>query len=330
MAKATTETKTKEQEAADMADKLADKLAEEKAGNVTTTSNGGVALSEDQLKMMAGDAGKQSFTIRELMVPVLKICNTAGGVMKASSPEYIKEAKEGQLLDTLTNQLYDPPVTVVIVRFQTNYIESLPKMGRTVKLWGQDRTGYDRAIGGDVGVRVTKDGNEIREVGTYYAMLLRPDLSTLPCLMYLGSTSWKEARRLNALLGGLELMGPDGPFIAPPYARTFKIRTVPDSNEKNTWMTWKFDMGPLTLTVPNGKHYYNRAKELEEAIDKSQTRIVGTQDDEAFAERQAASSGNKTEVGAGPPREEPPPPASEADYGGAQGATKQATDKIPF
>jgi hypothetical protein len=322
---------TKIDEAAAEADRLAS-AQQEKPGDVVPTDGALPALTPEQLAMMRGDSGKQKFAIRELMVPVLKISNTTSGVMKKSDPEYRKEAEEGDFYDSLTFQFYKPPVDIIVVRFQTTYIQSKPKMGPTTKLWGMDRSGYDRAHGGDVGVRTTKEGDEIREVGTYYTLMMRPDGSSMPCLMYLGSTSWKEARRLNALLGGLELMGEDGPFIAPPYARLFKALTVPTGDGKNTWMTWKFNMGPMTLAIPQGLHYYKRAKELEEAIDANRTRIVGTQDDERFAEGQEARK-SAQEVGSGPPTDEPPPPTSEGDYGGAnatQETVKDKAAKAPF
>src|SRR5262245_13573526 len=170
-------------------------MADEERKEIVAPSGNMPALTPDQIALMQGDAGKQKFSIREIMVPVLKICNTAGGVMKASSPEYIKEAKEGQFVDTLTRIPFDGPAELIIIRFETNYIESKPKMGPTVKLWGADSTGYQKAAGGDVGVRITREGNEIREVGTYYALLVR-GLSSMPCIFYMGSTSWREARRL--------------------------------------------------------------------------------------------------------------------------------------
>src|SRR5262245_55233778 len=241
------------------------------------------ALTPEQLAMMHGDSGKQTFSVREIMVPVLKIANTTSGVMKRSDSEYRPEAREGQLYDSLMFNFYDPPVPVIIVRFQTTYIQSKPKMGPTTKLWGTDRSGYDRAQGGDVGIRICANGDEIREVGTYYTLLLRPDGSTLPCLMYLGSTAWREARRLNAMLGTRELPGPDGMYIPPPYGWTFQINTVPATDGKNTWMTWSFKDTGMTLQLPTGSYLYQRAKELETAVDANRTKIIGTQDDDRNA-----------------------------------------------
>ena len=293
--------------------------------DVVPTGNGALpALTDEQLALMQADSGKQTFSIREIMVPVLKIANTTSGVMKRSDQEYRPEAKEGQFYDSLTYTFYDPPVGIIIARFETNYIESKPKMGPTVKLWGRDRSGYDRATGGDVGSRVTASGTEIREIGTYYTLMLRPDGTTLPCLMYLGSTAWREARRLNALLGSREVLGPNGYYIPSPYSWSFQALTVPATDGQNSWMTWQFKMAPMTLQLPNGQHLYNRAKELETAVDKNRTRIVGTQDDERYAEHQQSQAATR-EVGSGPPTNEPPPPASEGDYGGGEKSTPQAT-----
>lgn len=301
-----------------------DKTTESK--EMITTGGSVPALTPEQLAMMSKDAGKQKFEIRELMIPVLKIANTTSGVMKKSDSEYRKEAEEGDLYDSLTFTFYKPPVELIIIRFETNYIESKPKMGPTVKLWGQDRSGYDKAAGRDVGARTTVEGNEIREVGTYYCLLVRPDGLTLPVLMYLGSTSWREARRLNALLGSMELMGPDGPFIAPPYSRFYKALTVPATDGQNTWMTWKFDPGTMVLATDKGTHLYKRCREIEEAIDKKLTRIVGTADDDRFADAQRARQSAPGAAG-GPPPDNVPPPTSEADYGGAapsQGTQQEA------
>jgi len=295
-------------------------MADEQNNEVAPATNTMPTLTPDQIARMQKDSGKQKFNMREIMVPVLKISNTTSGVMKKSDPEYKPQATEGDFYDTLTFSFYTPPIELIVVRFQTNYIESKPKMGPTVRLWGMDRTGYDQAVGRDVGVRTTKDGNEIREVGTYYCILKRSDGTLLPCLAYLGSTAWREARRLNAIIGSLEMMGPDGPFVLPPYGQIFKVKTVPASDGQNTWMTWSFEQAGMTLALPNGQHLYDRAHELEVAVDKSLTRIVGTQDDDRFAEDQEQRAARR-EVGNGPPKDEPPPPTSDEDYGGDRQAT---------
>ncbi|MFA5900265.1 MAG: hypothetical protein WC829_14265 [Hyphomicrobium sp.] len=282
------------------------------------------ALSADQLKLMQKHGGKQKFTVKELVIPQLKIVQTSGGYMKKSSPDYIKEAEEGDLIDTLTLTLRKGPVNVVIVRFATTYMESKPDMGPVVKVWGNDSTGYDKARG-DFGTRITAEGNEIRQTASYHCLLINPDGSSLPCMLYAGSTAWKEARRLNSLLGAFELMGDDGPFIAPPYARLYTVDTVPMANDKNSWMSWKFGMGGLTLNQKFGASLYQKAVDFEESIDKGEAKVHEPVEDERETEgsRQAHRARRAQDQGAGPDRgPEPPPEAYEDD---TEGGTK-----IPF
>lgn len=291
------------------------------------------ALNADQLALMRKHGGKQKFTVKELVIPQLKIVQAISGYVKKSSPDYIKEAEEGDLIDTLTLTLRKGPVNLVIVRFATTYMESKPDMGPVVKIWGTDSTGYDRARG-DFGTRLTAEGHEIRQTASYHCLLINSDGSSLPCMLYAGSTAWKEARRLNTLLGAFELMGDDGPFIAPPYARLYTVDTVPMSDGKNSWMSWKFGMGGLTLDQKFGASLFQKAVDFEESIDKGEVKVHGPVEDErerteareVHASRRQTYSGNQAHrsgsMGAGPDREEPPAEAYEDD---TEGGTK-----IPF
>jgi hypothetical protein len=318
------ETKIAEAEAE--ADRLAKpELKTEGEANIVEQAKAGVStLSPEMLAMMRKDSGKQKFTVRELLIPQLKIVQTSGGYMKRSSSEFIQGALEGQLIDTLSLVLRDGPISIIVVRFATTYIEAMPNMGPIVKLWGTDRSGYDNAVGPDVGARVNpKNGAEIRETGSYHILLLNADGSSLPCMMYIGSTGWKEARRLNTLLGAVELMGEDGPFTPPPYARVFQLTTVPMANEKNSWMSHKFALGPMTLEMKYGMALYTKCRDFEVSIDKGIVKVHGPVEDE----RMSGEAGTGTrrpvqEQGVGP-RDDPPPPASEEDYGAGGGAALQ-------
>lgn len=311
------------------ADAATGEIKAETTGNVVPTGNGALPASADDLAMMMKHAGKQTFSVRELLVPVFKIANTTTAEFKRSAAEYIPGIEEGDMFDSLTRQIRKGKVPIIVVRFMTVYIESKPNMGPTVKLWGTDRSGYDRAVGGDVGVRLTKDGNEIREVGSYYILVVNEDGTSLPAMMYLGSTGWKEARRLNALLGSFELPLPDGSgvFTAPPYAKIYFASTVPDSNEKNTWMAFHFDMGPLTLAHKFGRMLYAKAHAFEESVDKGLVKVVGEMEDDRRTETDGKKAAPPRETGnSGPPADNAPPPAGEDDYGGSpSGGQSNAT-----
>ena len=76
-------------------------------------------LTPNQLALMRKVAGKQKFSVKELTIPQLKIVQTSGGYMKKSNPDYIKEAEEGQFIDTLTLQLRNAPIELIVVRVRS-------------------------------------------------------------------------------------------------------------------------------------------------------------------------------------------------------------------
>lgn len=264
-------------------------------------------LSAEQLSMMRKNAGKQKFTVKELVIPQVKIVQ-ANTYAKKSNPEYVEGAEEGDLIDTMSLVPLKGSQKIVVVRFATTYMEAKPEMGPIVKIWGTDSRGYDDAEGGDVGVRITRDGNEIRATASYHCLLLNADGSSLPCMLYAGGTAWKEARRLNTLLGSFELMSEDGPYIAPPYARIYTVTTVPMQNDKNTWMSWKFGVGPLTLMQRFGTALYQKAVDFEESVDKGIVKVHGPiEDDREMARSGQGSHAPSRDQGVGPRRDDGPP-----------------------
>lgn len=244
--------------------------------NLPTTAPGtAVAVSDEMLALMAQDtAHAQTFEQKDLMTPHLKIVQSTSEYMKRGEPGFVPGAAEGHFIETLGLTLRDD-VMLVIVHFEETFTEWKPNQGPLVKQWGRDRAGYDAAEG-DFGTRKTQDGNDIVPSATYYALLLTNDGgSSMPVMIYLTGTQYKKARRLNTLLTTLELPGPDGMFAAPTYARTYKASAIRESNDQGSWMGWKFDIGPLTLTLPGGAGIYAKAKEFKTAVLKGIVKHTG-------------------------------------------------------
>lgn len=280
-------------------------------------------LSAAQLSMMRKHAGRQKFLVKELVIPQYKIVQ-ANTYAKKSNPEYVEGAEEGDTIDTMSLVPLKGPQRIIVVRFATTYLEAKPNMGVIVKMWGTDSSGYDAAEGGDVGVRITRDGNEIRATASYHILLLNPDGSSLPAMMYAGGTAWKEARRLNTLLGAFELMSEDGPYIAPPYARIYTVSTVAMQNDKNSWMSWKFGVGPLTLNQRFGEALFQKAVDFEESIDKGIVTVHGPVEDDREVGRASAARAPRRDQGVGPNRGDEPPMEAYAKEMGGDGS------EIPF
>lgn len=241
--------------------------------SVVTTNAGLPALSEDDLALMSGDRSTRAFDQKDLVTPQLRIVQATSGYAKRSHADFIAEAREGDFIDTLTKTLR-ATARVIICEEAVTYTEWKPNQGPLVKQWGRDSSGYDAAEG-DYGTRQTAEGNEIGPAETYYALLLTDeDGASMPVVMYLTGTQYRKGRRLNTLLTTFELKGPDGPFTAPFYARVFDCSTVPESNDQGSWMGWKIEPGPLTLTVPGGRALYQKAKLFAESVTRGEVQAA--------------------------------------------------------
>jgi hypothetical protein len=256
--------------------------------DITTTST---ALSAEDLALMAGDAEHApQFSREELMTPQLRIVQSMSGYLKTGTPNYIREAREGDFIDTLTLTLR-PEVDIIVCHYEQTYTEWGPNMGPLVKQWGTDPSGYDRAEG-DYGMRKTADGNEIVPAATYYVLLKTDDAGgALPCVVYLTSTQYKKSRKLNSQLAATTTRGPDGALRpAPIFARVFHCTSVRESGDQGDWMGWKIDMGPMTLAVPGGRDLYMMAKAFRESILRNEVRVAPPRDiDEASPSRATTS-----------------------------------------
>jgi hypothetical protein len=239
---------------------------------VVTNAGMPAVLDDAALALMAGDAPTSDFKAGDTLVPYLQIVQSTSAYVKRADAAFIAEAREGDIIDTLTLRLR-AEAFVIPVKFDTTYTEWKPNQGGIVKQWGTDSSGYDRARG-DYGAKATEAGTEIVPYATYYCLLLDDEGGSQPVVLSLKGTEFKKSRRWNGLLS-TEMRAPNGaPFIPAYYARVFKLTTVPESNDQGSWSGWRIEPHCLTLSLPEGQYLYNKAKLFRESIVAGTTRAA--------------------------------------------------------
>lgn len=229
------------------------------------------------LALMAGEAPTNDFKAGDTIVPYLQIVQSTSAYVKRSESAYIAEAREGDIIDTLSLTLRSEAL-VIPVKFDVTYTEWKPNMGGIVKQWGSDASGYN-AASGDYGAKTTAAGTEIIPYATYYCLLLSSDGSSQPVVLSMKGNEYKKSRRWNGLLS-TEMRGPDGkPFIPAMYARVFRLTTVPESNEKGSWMGWRIEPAGLTLALPEGRYLFEKAKAFRESVIAGTARAAQNHDE---------------------------------------------------
>ena len=239
---------------------------EEKKEVVAATEGALPALDSDMLALMAGARKTDDFKQEDILVPYLQVVQTTSPYMKRNEAAYLPDAREGDIIDTLSLKLRER-AAFVPVKYEVRYTEWEQNQGGLVKQWGTDSSGYDAAEG-DFGTRVTSDGHDIVPAATYYGLLLDEDGTSQPVILSLTGTQAKKAKRLATLISALELPTADGETFNPPmYSRVYALSTVPESNDKGSWMGWRIEPGAMLLTVKGGRGVFLKAQKLREQVD---------------------------------------------------------------
>lgn len=248
---------------------------------VPTTTSALPALSADDLALMQGaSSGIESFSMKQLTVPYLFIVQGSSDYVKRGQAKFIDSAREGDIMDNLL-LLPMQEVWFIPCKYEDHSTEWKPNQGGLVKQWFTDHSKYfasakKSADDFDGMPRVTSEGHEITFVPTYYGLLTNPATGRgRAVVLPMGSTQAKKSRRWNGLIDMLEFQGPNGPFNAPIYGRSYKLTTVPEKGRDNTTFAgWKIDPGPLTLILPNGRALWAQAQEVRKQVEDGVMRMA--------------------------------------------------------
>lgn len=249
----------------------------------------GAVISASAISKMKNAKPTDDFKAGDLMIPWLSLVQTSSGYMKRANENYIPEAREGDIIDTLSKRLRATQ-QVVLVKYETHYTTWAPGGGKLVKQWFTDPVGYNSARypdGKNFGNKVDADGNEVKATPTYYILALNAETGAAePMTMAWGSTQAKKVKRVNSLARA-DLLDEQGlPYIPPIYARIFDISSRGETGDDNkSWAGWVAEPGGLVLEHPRfGEMWWAKAEAFREQIEKGNVRPMAPQAGEEVAD----------------------------------------------
>lgn len=199
------------------------------------------ALATQNLAYLV-DASKENSTPEALksenFVTYLTLLQDLSPQCKSTKPEYIPEAKGGMLLNSLTNEVVECPINVVVLNVEKKHTEWKPNRGGFVKTWdtydfekGFD-TGALKYVEG-VGVQ-TLQGNIVESRYEYTLFVLnRPDWGR--CKLSLLGGNMRAAKRWNFLLTHKLLPGTT--LFAATHTLVWTLNAELIRNDKGEWYT---------------------------------------------------------------------------------------------
>lgn len=230
---------TKEQKAAEAA-------KDDTAQVPVVQQQGAVMAMEDSFHGFAGQ-GLEGLGKDDLAIPFLTILQSNSPQVKRSDGEYIEGAAEGMIFNTVTKTVIDPAKETVLIipcAYERHFVEwrTREKGGGFVKQHPVDAglAMLPNCIRDEKGRDVLPSGTQLNDTRTFYVMILDADGNPSPALLTMTSTQIKKGKQWLMQQNLLKLKGPNGSYTPPSFATVWQVTTVPEQNDKGSWMGWAY------------------------------------------------------------------------------------------
>ena len=212
--------------------------------------------------------GAQNISQEDLALPFLKILGQLSPEVNERDAKYVKGAKPGKIINTVTNTLYDE-IEVIPVFYKRQYVEWADRgtsTGAPVAIHDADSDIISQTKRGKDYKDRLPSGNYLENTANHYVIYL----NNIPqqALISMKSTQLKISRKWNSMMMGIKMQGKNGLFTPPTYSHIYNLKSVQMSNDKGTWFGWD-----VAKANPVGdKNIYDMAKGFATSVGKGEVR----------------------------------------------------------
>lgn len=193
------------------------------------------------VEQMVQDTGSgfEEATRDSYALPFLLVLQDLSPQTKKSKAEYIEGARPGQILNTVSQRLYDE-VRVIACHYSPTVIEWVPRDagGGFVATHPANTPLLQEAVR-DGASNKLPNGHELQVTAQHFCLLLVDDgMPPEGVLLAMKSTQLKYSRRWMSQMRAATIeVG--GRLVQPPmWAWSYKVTTTEESNDQGTWYSW--------------------------------------------------------------------------------------------
>ena len=232
------------------------KMATKKNGN----GNGNGRLPAVLADAFAEDTGIgfEEVTSNDIQIPFVRILQAMSPQIKKSDPAFISGATQGDIFDTVTNEVWsgDKGIVVLPVYFQTKYLE-----------FASNSNDVQKAVRDqDSGMELLENGNELVRSAQHYVKICHKDGTLENAIVDMKKTQLKKSRLWLSMM----MMQKHKGTTLPIFATTYRLKTIEDGNDKGSWYTWTIAVEGRVSSI----EAYNDAKQLHGSIKSGELRIA--------------------------------------------------------
>lgn len=220
---------------------------------VANVSSTAVAEQQDLDALMSQFAGEgmERVTQEDLSLPFLYVLQAGSPYVKKSDGRYIEGAGEGDLMNTVTNEIIKGAIEAIPCYFEHVLIEWKPNRGGMVSIYDitnpirqQAQMKLITTPDGDREMNLLPNGNVLADHMQHYVLYrpLNSDAEWQAAIISMTSSQLKKSRKWNAMMQQPKVLGPNGMKVTPPtYSHVYGLSTVGESQGTKSWMGWKIE-----------------------------------------------------------------------------------------
>ena len=210
-----------------------------------------IILKEDgslDFEAMAGFGFENVNESRDILIPRLAILQALSPQCTRNKPEYLPDARPGDICDTATGTIFPQPLKVVVVDYMVSYLEWAPRASNKglVGIYADGHT-LPETRPDERGRQVTAAGNLLVESRQFFCIL--PEHGNRRVFIPMSSTQAKKAKGWVTSMRAEKFPATEQPV--PLFYRTHLLSSFGESNAEGSWEGWKIKPGETVRELPN-------------------------------------------------------------------------------
>jgi len=235
-------------------------------------------------KMLEADsgAGLENITTEDMQIPFIRIIQALSPQLQKDDPLYIKGAEQGDIFNTVSQEIYkqDEGVVVVPAFFEKKFLEfQLRSSGggfvRELAADDKDITMTSR----ENTVELLPNGNELVRTHQHLVIAQSADGTIAPSVLDMKKTQLKVSRRWNTLKNSARL--PSGALM-PIYGTAWRVTTVLEANDQGKWFNYKLDR--INDVTPEIEKMMLEARNMYQGVSKGEVKMAAAPADDMAKE----------------------------------------------
>ena len=256
-----------------------------------------LVAADDDFFADAG-AGLSDFQQSDFLIPYVRIIQALSKELQRNHAKFLAGAAQGMFVNSATRKLYDGDkgFLAVPVGFSHRYMAWRPNNAGPAYDMGDDPTKFNSLIPNDDGKRMDEQGNEVTDSLQYFLLLVNPESGEWEAaVLNFGGVQARKGRGWATTINNrMERFPANHPkagqlFRPAMWFYSYKITTVPESNDKGSWYGFLIEDGPKVMDLQNGREIFRAASELRKRIDAGEVKgaVDEDRDDAEPGEEQA-------------------------------------------